>query len=75
MQIIGNKSMYTQRSIYTVTGVPQGGILSPLLYIIYVSDLDEWLLMSDGKIQKKNWLTQTQMILTGKRRAEHPFAA
>ena len=25
------------------SGVPQGGIISPLLYIVYVADLEEWL--------------------------------
>ena len=28
------------------SGVPQGGILSPLLYILYVADLEEWLVHS-----------------------------
>lgn len=44
-----NRSFYTKinknkSNIYnTISGVPQGGILSPLLYSIYVYDLEEYL--------------------------------
>ena len=31
-----------------VSGVPQGGILSPLIYIGYVADLEDWLVHSEA---------------------------
>jgi hypothetical protein len=34
------------KSVKLRSGVPQGGILSPLLYIVYVADLEEWLIHS-----------------------------
>ena len=39
--------MKLRESANLVSGVPQGGILSPLLYIIYVADMDKWLEFSD----------------------------
>jgi hypothetical protein len=33
----------TSNRVPLKSGVPQGGILSPLLYIIYVADLEDWL--------------------------------
>ena len=34
------------KSVKLRSGVPQGGILSPLLYIMYVADLEDWLIHS-----------------------------
>ena len=30
-------------NVQLTSGVPQGGILSPLVFVIYVSDLSQWL--------------------------------
>ena len=29
--------------ISLVSGIPQGGVLSPLVFVLYVSDLEDWL--------------------------------
>ena len=40
---------HRSESIKITSGVPQGGIISPLLYIIFVADLHLWL--------KYSWIT------------------
>ena len=42
---IGNK---TSSSRKLMSGVPQGGVLSPLVFVMYVSDLEDWLDGSDS---------------------------
>ena len=37
---IGNEVSSARR---VVTGVPQGGVLSPLIFVLFVSDLQDWL--------------------------------
>ena len=34
------------RARHVATGVPQGGVLSPLIFVLFVSDLQDWLLHS-----------------------------
>ena len=34
------------KSVSLESGVPQGGILSPLIFVLYVSDLEDWLQFS-----------------------------
>ena len=35
---------HVSESVKLESGVPQGGILSPLIFVLYVSDLEDWLL-------------------------------
>ena len=43
------------------SGVPQGGILSPLIYIIYVADLEDWLIHSSAS----TYADDTETSVTG----------
>ena len=40
-----------------MSGVPQGGVLSPLMFVLYVSDLDEWLAWSTATTYADNTTT------------------
>ena len=44
---------------YLNSGVPQGGVISPLIFVLYVSDLDLWLKWSTAKTYADNTTTGT----------------
>ena len=41
------------------TGVPQGGVLSPLIFVLFVSDLQDWLLHSSAPTYADDTTTRT----------------
>ena len=41
------------------SGVPQGGVLSPLIFVLYMSDLEEWLTHSNAKTYADDTTTGT----------------
>ena len=41
------------------TGVPQGGVLSPLIFVLFVSDLQDWLLHSTAPTYADDTMTGT----------------
>ena len=41
------------------SGVPQGGVISPLMFVLYVSDLEYWLKWSVAKTYADDTTTRT----------------
>ena len=56
---IGSK---ISNSINLKSGVPQGGVLSPLVFVLYVSDLEEWLEFSSAKTYADDTTTGTSVF-------------
>ena len=46
-------------SLHVPTGVPQGGVLSPLIFVLFVSDLQDWLLHSSAPTYADDTTTGT----------------
>ena len=44
---------------YLASGVPQGGVISPFIFVLYVSDLELWLKWSSAKIYADDTTTTT----------------
>ena len=59
-QVKINNSLSTPRAI--ISGVPQGGILSPILFVMYGADLEEWLNHSEAH----TYADDTKSSVTGK---------
>ena len=59
-QVKINNTLSTSRAL--VSGVPQGGILSPIIFVIYGADLEEWLYHSEAH----TYADDTKSSVTGK---------
>ena len=58
---IGTK---TSNSKNLSSGVPQGGVISPLIFVVYVADLENWLVYSSA-------VTYTDDTTTGTSAQKH----
>ena len=65
------------RPINLQSGVPQGGVISPLIFVLYVSDLDLWLKWSSAKTYADDTTTGTshKLLSTMLKRLEEDAAS